>query len=195
MNLHQPNANEALQTKNRSRNVAPQSGICSRCLDGCKGNCDLFKATFRGRELLYPSPFGELTAGADKDYPVDYSHLNIMGYALGAARHRTQTPITPHFPTSTRRPPSASTNKVKMKIPMFTGALGSTEIARKNWEHFAIGAAISWDHAGLRRKRLRHRSQAGARQQRQGEGVPGHASAGSRSTAATTRVTAISLCR
>ncbi|MBM3133537.1 MAG: FMN-binding glutamate synthase family protein, partial [Chloroflexi bacterium] len=25
----------------------------------------------------------------------------------------------------------------------FTGALGSTEIARKNWEHFAVGAAIS----------------------------------------------------
>lgn len=33
--------------------------------------------------------------------------------------------------------------KVKMKVPVFTGALGSTEIARKNWEHFAIGAAIS----------------------------------------------------
>ena len=30
-----------------------------------------------------------------------------------------------------------------MKIPMFTGALGSTEIARKNWEHFAIGAAVT----------------------------------------------------
>ena len=30
-----------------------------------------------------------------------------------------------------------------MKIPMFTGALGSTEIARKNWEHFAVGAAIT----------------------------------------------------
>ena len=35
------------------------------------------------------------------------------------------------------------TNKVKMKVPIFTGALGSTEIARKNWEHFAVGAAIS----------------------------------------------------
>ena len=34
-------------------------------------------------------------------------------------------------------------NKVKMKVPIFTGALGSTEIARKNWEHFAVGAAIS----------------------------------------------------
>ena len=64
MNLHRPNANEALQTKNRSRDVAPQSGICSRCLDGCKGNCDMFRATFRGRELLYPEPFGSVTAGA-----------------------------------------------------------------------------------------------------------------------------------
>jgi glutamate synthase domain-containing protein 2 len=34
-------------------------------------------------------------------------------------------------------------SKVKMKIPLFTGALGSTDIARINWEHFAIGAAIS----------------------------------------------------
>jgi glutamate synthase domain-containing protein 2 len=33
--------------------------------------------------------------------------------------------------------------KVRMKLPIFTGALGSTEIARVNWEHFAIGAAIS----------------------------------------------------
>jgi len=33
--------------------------------------------------------------------------------------------------------------KVKMSLPIFTGALGSTEIARKNWEHFAVGAAIS----------------------------------------------------
>jgi glutamate synthase domain-containing protein 2 len=30
-----------------------------------------------------------------------------------------------------------------MKVPVFTGALGSTEIARKNWEHFAVGAALS----------------------------------------------------
>jgi glutamate synthase domain-containing protein 2 len=35
------------------------------------------------------------------------------------------------------------TKKVKMKVPIFTGALGSTEIARKNWEHFAVGAALS----------------------------------------------------
>ena len=142
MNLHRPNANEALQTKNRSRSVAPQSGICSRCMDGCKGNCDLFKSTFRGRELLYPTPFGQITAGSDKDYPVDYSHLNIMGYAMGAEGIEAD-PDHATFPKVNTETWFGATEKVKMKIPIFTGALGSTEIARKNWEHFAIGAAIT----------------------------------------------------
>ena len=142
MNLHQPNANEAVQTKNRSRDVAPQSGICSRCLDGCKGNCDLFQATFRGRELLYPQPFGQVTAGADKDYPIDYSHLNIMGYALGA-KGIDADPDIATFPNVDTETEFGYTHKVKMRVPIFTGALGSTEIARKNWQHFAVGAAIS----------------------------------------------------
>lgn len=142
MNLHRPNANEALLTRNRSRDVAPQSGICSRCLDGCKGNCDLWNATFRGRELLYPTPFGVITAGADKDYPVDYSHLNIMGYAFGA-KGIAADPDHATFPSVSTETEFGFKDKVKMKIPMFTGALGSTDIARNNWEHFAVGAAIT----------------------------------------------------
>ena len=142
MNFQRPNANEALETKNRSRNVAPQSGICSRCIDGCKGNCDLFRATFRGRELLYPQPFGSITAGADKDYPVDYSHLNINGYAFGA-KGIEANPDMATFPSVDTETAFGVDSKVKMRVPIFTGALGSTDIARKNWEHFAIGAAIS----------------------------------------------------
>jgi len=142
MNLQRPNSNEALETRNRSRDVVPQSGICSRCIDGCKGNCDMFRATFRGRELLYPEPFGSVTAGADKDYPVDYSHLNIMGYALGA-KGVDPDPDIATFPAVNTETSFGAQNKIKMKVPIFTGALGSTDIARKNWEHFAIGAAIS----------------------------------------------------
>lgn len=142
MNLQQPNSNEALQTKNRSRSVAPQSGICSRCMDGCKGNCDMFVTTFRGRELLYPSPFGQVTAGSDKDYPVDYSHLNIMGYAIGASGIEAD-PDHAVFPKVSTETWYGATEKINMKIPIFTGALGSTEIARSNWEQFAVGAAIS----------------------------------------------------
>jgi len=146
MNLRRPNANEAVGTSNRSRNVVPMSGICTRCLDGCKGLCDIWLSSFRGREVLYPGPFGEITAGADKDYPLDYSHLNIQGYAKGAKGLPEGTDIGPDTALFTSVNTETSygwDRKVKLRVPIFTGALGSTEIARKNWEHFAIGAAIS----------------------------------------------------
>jgi glutamate synthase domain-containing protein 2 len=122
------------------------SGLCSRCLEDCTGNCEVFKATFRGRELIYPGPYGEVTAGGDKNYPVDYSHLNIQGYALGAEGLPPGVigdPDTATFPSVNTETEYGWDIKVKMKVPIFTGALGSTEIARKNWDHFAIGAAIS----------------------------------------------------
>jgi glutamate synthase domain-containing protein 2 len=146
MNLQRPNASDATRTANRARSVVPSSGLCSRCLDGCTGNCEVFKATFRGRELIYPGPFGEITAGGDKDYPVDYSHLNIQGYALGARgmpEGVVGDPDTALFPAVSTETEYGWDIKVKMQAPIFTGALGSTEIARKNWEHFAVGAAIS----------------------------------------------------
>jgi len=146
MNLQRPNANDATQTSNRSRNVVPASGLCTRCMDGCRGNCEVFKASFRGREVLYPGPFGEITAGGDKDYPIDYSHLNIQGYAFGAEglpEGQEGNPDNTLFPMVDTEVEFGYENKVKMRVPIFTGALGSTDIARKNWEHFAVGAAIS----------------------------------------------------
>ncbi|MFC1485378.1 FMN-binding glutamate synthase family protein [bacterium] len=146
MNLQRPNGNDATRSFNRSKSVVPGSGLCSRCVDGCRGNCEIFKASFRGREVIYPGPFGHVTAGGDKDYPVDYSHINIHGYALGAKGLPAGVPANPDtckFPDVDTITEYGWEKKVKMRVPMFTGALGSTEIARKNWEHFAIGAAIS----------------------------------------------------
>jgi glutamate synthase domain-containing protein 2 len=96
--------------------------------------------------LIYPGPFGDITAGGDKDYPVDYSHLNIQGYAQGAEGLPVGVeagPDTARFPIVNTETEYGWNKKVKMTVPIFTGALGSTEIARKNWEHFAVGAAIS----------------------------------------------------
>jgi glutamate synthase domain-containing protein 2 len=146
MNLRQPNANEAIGTTNRSRNVVPMSGMCTRCVDGCKGSCEVWLSSFRGREVLYPGPFGEITAGADKDYPIDFSHLNIQGYAVGAkglpagVEANSDNAVFSAVDTETEY---GWDIKVPMRVPIFTGALGSTEIARANWEHFAIGAAIA----------------------------------------------------
>jgi glutamate synthase domain-containing protein 2 len=146
MNLSRPNSNDATRTANRSKSVVPMSGLCSRCVDGCTGNCEVFKATFRGRELIYPGPFGDITAGADKDYPIDYSHFNIQGYAMGARglpAGVTGDSDTATFPSVNTETEYGWDKKVKMRVPVFTGALGSTEIARKNWDNFAVGAAIS----------------------------------------------------
>ena len=96
--------------------------------------------------MIYPGPFGQISAGGDKDYPVDYSHLNIQGYALGARGLPDGVegnPDTATFPGVSTETQYGWDARVKMKVPIFTGALGSTEIARKNWEHFAVGAALS----------------------------------------------------
>jgi glutamate synthase domain-containing protein 2 len=146
LNLQRPNSNDATRTANRSKSIVPMSGLCTRCLDGCTGNCEVFKSTFRGREVIYPGPFGNITAGGDKDYPIDYSHFNIQGYAMGATGLPAGVegnPDTATFPSVNTETEYGWNTKVKLKVPIFTGALGSTEIARKNWEHFAVGAAIS----------------------------------------------------
>jgi glutamate synthase domain-containing protein 2 len=146
MNLRQPNSSAATGTFNRSRSVVPLSGICADCLDGCRGGCEIWLSSFRGREVLYPAPFGEITAGADKNYPIDYSHLSIQGYAVGAQGLPEGVEVGPDtalFPKVDTQTEYGWDRKVKMQVPIFTGALGSTEIARKNWEHFAIGAAIT----------------------------------------------------
>jgi glutamate synthase domain-containing protein 2 len=143
MTLQRPNASLATGTKNRIPDVAPMSGICSVCLDGCPGACEVWTSSLRGREVIYPLPFGKITSGATKDYPVDYSHLNIQGTCVGAVGIEA-TPDKAVFPNvDVSVEFGGKHGKIKQKLPIFTGALGSTAIARNNWEHFAVGTAIA----------------------------------------------------
>jgi glutamate synthase domain-containing protein 2 len=142
MNYARPNASAATGTRNRVADPAPHSGICSVCLDGCPGVCEVGKSSFRGREVLYPQPFGKVTAGATKVYPVDYSHLNIQGTCVGAIGIEADSDKALFTNVSTEVE-IGNVHKVRLKIPVFTGALGSTNIARDNWEGMAVGAALS----------------------------------------------------
>jgi glutamate synthase domain-containing protein 2 len=83
-----------------------------------------------------------VTAGAEKDYPVDFSHFNIQGTCVGAVGVPADSDhaIFPVVDVSTE---VGATEKIKMKVPYFTGALGSTEIARIHWESMATAAAIA----------------------------------------------------
>jgi len=141
MTYSRPNSSPATLSKNRVA-PAPQSGICVTCLDGCPGPCEVGRSALRGREILYPQPYSRITAGAEKDYPVDLSHFNIQGSCVGAAGVAAD-PDQATFPAVDISTTVGAKETLKMKVPYFTGALGSTDIARIHWEPMAIAAALS----------------------------------------------------
>jgi glutamate synthase domain-containing protein 2 len=141
MSFSKPNRSAATKTRTRVE-AAPISGMCVTCLDGCPGTCEIGMSAIRGRETLYPQPYGKVTAGADKDYPVDYSHFNIQGTCVGAVGCAADSD-TATFPAVDCRASLGSDKSILLDFPVFTGAVGSTKIARLNWEEIAIGAAIS----------------------------------------------------
>lgn len=141
MSLSKPNASPATATTTR---VAPSpiSGLCVTCVDGCPGYCEVGRSALRGREVLYPQPFGKVIAGSEKDYPVDFSHFNIQGSCVGAVGIEADSDKAVFAAVDLSTEIGAEGRKIKMKVPFFTGALGSTEIARVNWEGAAIAVAI-----------------------------------------------------
>ncbi|RKX58086.1 MAG: FMN-binding glutamate synthase family protein [Thermodesulfobacteriota bacterium] len=141
MSFSKPNRSAATLTSTRVA-PAPGSGLCVTCLDGCKGTCEVGRSAIKGKQVIYPSPFGRITAGSEKDYPVDFSHFNIQGTAVGAVGIEANSDKAT-FPAVDTTTAVGADGSIKMDFPVFTGAVGSTDIARINWEDVAIGAAIS----------------------------------------------------
>jgi glutamate synthase domain-containing protein 2 len=141
MSFSKPNFSAATLTTTRVA-PAPVSGICVTCIDGCEGPCEIGRSALKGREVIYPVPFGKITAGSEKDYPVDFSHFNIQGTAVGAVGVEADPDIA-RFPNVDTKTKVGADNSIEMDFPVFTGAVGSTDISRINWEEVAVGAAIS----------------------------------------------------
>jgi len=141
MSFSRPNRSAATVTTTRV-DPAPISGICVTCLDGCEGPCEIGRSALKGREMIYPQPFGKVTAGAEKDYPADLSHFNIQGTCVGAVGLPADSDVAT-FPAVDCSAALGADGSIKMDFPVFTGAVGSTDIARINWEDVAVGAAIS----------------------------------------------------
>jgi glutamate synthase domain-containing protein 2 len=141
MSFSKPNRSAATVSSTRV-DPAPVSGICVTCLDGCEGPCEIGRSALKGREMIYPQPFGTITAGSEKDYPMDFSHFNIQGTCVGAVGVEAD-PDVATFPAVDCTTAVGADGSIKMDFPVFTGAVGSTDIARINWEDMAVGAAIS----------------------------------------------------
>jgi hypothetical protein len=100
-----------------------------------------------GRKLLYPRDFGTVTAGANNTthVGVSYNSLRVQGYAYGAHGlngNLTNDPDDCIFPNVDISTEFGHEVKTKARIPLMTGALGSTFIAAKYWDSFAIGGAL-----------------------------------------------------
>ena len=143
MSYSRLNASAATLTKNRTPDsVVSISGLCATCVDGCIGPCEIGKSAYRGTEVLYPQPFGIITTAATKKYPVDLSHFTILGTVRGA--HGIEPdPDKALFINVDTEQRIGRDKGIKLKLPVSIGALGSTAVAKRNWEGLAIGAALS----------------------------------------------------
>ena len=138
--------NDVLGTANRGNPA--ESGLCTLCRADCAGKCETWKSSLVGRKLLYPRDFGLVTAGANKTthVGVSYDSLRIQGYAYGStglAEGLTTSADDCIFPNVDLTTEFGATVKTKCRLPLMTGALGSTFIAAKYWDSFAAGCAIT----------------------------------------------------
>jgi glutamate synthase domain-containing protein 2 len=136
---------DVLGTVNRG-NVA-ESGLCTLCRADCKGKCEAWLGSMMGRRLLYPRDFGMVTAGSanTSHVGVSYNSLRIQGYVYGAKgvpQGLSDSADDCVFPNVSVETEFGNKVKTKSRVPLMTGALGSTFVAAKWWESFAVGAAL-----------------------------------------------------
>ncbi|MBN1586100.1 MAG: FMN-binding glutamate synthase family protein [Candidatus Omnitrophica bacterium] len=140
-----PKSIDAIGAANRGNPC--ESGLCTLCDSDCTGRCETWLSSLRGRKTLYPRHFGSSTSGSSntQHVGVSYSNLRIQGYLYGAENLPGQLTSNADdcvFPNVSIETQFGNKVKTKARIPIMTGALGSTFIAAKYWDSFAIGASL-----------------------------------------------------
>src|SRR3989304_2298569 len=135
------NGKSTVGTATRVKDPSTVSGMCPLCIHDCPVLCEISLSAFRGREALYPEPaqYGTSTAAALKDYGLDWSHFNIQAglFEAQGIKESSDVAIFPNVNTETK------VGGIPLKLPILTGAFGSTDVARIHWEGLATGAALS----------------------------------------------------
>jgi len=135
------NGKSTTGTTTRVKDVSPTSGMCPICIRDCPILCEISLSAFRGREALYPEPvqFGYSTAGALKDFRLDWSDFNIQSSLFEVQGIEPDSDLALFENVNVE----SKVAGIPLKVPILTGAFGSTEVARLNWDGLAIGAALS----------------------------------------------------
>jgi glutamate synthase domain-containing protein 2 len=142
--MQRAKSNDALGTVNRGNPT--EAGLCSLCRADCTGKCETWLSSLRGRDVLYPRDFGSITAGSENTLScgVCYSALRIQGYhynAHGESAKAAKGDVL--FTDVDLKTTFGRKKKITCRLPVMTGALGSTAIAAKYWDSFACGSALA----------------------------------------------------
>ncbi len=118
-----------------------ESGLCPICIADCSVFCEVSKAALRGRETIYPlrEQFGNSTAGTPKDFGLSFGDFQIMFEVRGAKgiEEDMDKTIFPNVDIMSRW------GNIHQKVPIVIAGLGSTYVAKRNWEGLAMGAAMA----------------------------------------------------
>ncbi len=119
-----------------------ESGLCPICIADCSVWCEVSKSALRGREVLYPLRefFGDSTAGTPKDFRFSYGDFQIMFDCRGGRGLDVVNEDTVIFPNANI---AAKWGNIDQKLPFVIAGLGSTYVAKRNWDGLAMGAALS----------------------------------------------------
>ena len=134
------NRNSMIGARTRVEDAC-ESGLCPICVADCPVFCEVSKSALRGREVLYPSReyYGDSTAGTPKDFGLGYRDFQIQFEVRGAQgiEEDMDRVIFPNVDISTKW------GNIEQKIPIVIAGLGSTYVAKRNWDGLAMGSALS----------------------------------------------------
>jgi hypothetical protein len=135
------NGKSTVGTTTRVKDTSSISGMCPICIHDCPVLCEISLSAFRGREALYPEPsqFGTSTAASLKDYGLDWSHFNVQASVFEAHGIEENSDVAIFQNVNVE----SKVGGIPLKLPIMTGAFGSTDVARKHWDGLSIGAALS----------------------------------------------------
>lgn len=121
----------------RSNHILPQSGMCDLCTEECNVTCEIALAAVLGQRTVYPTNTGNNQIVGEKDYPFDFSHLNINGRVFGALGANPNYQEADFYQVKIGRE-YGKHHPVKLALPIILPAL-----IKLNWEDYFAGAAMA----------------------------------------------------
>jgi len=113
------------------------SGMCVVCTANCTGSCEIGLSAIRGSEAIYPFETDINQFASEKNYPLDFSHININGRVFGTMGCPEDAEVAT-FPKANINMDFGINNKIKLKAPIILPAM-----AKLNWRDYYAGAALA----------------------------------------------------